>query len=121
MGYPGWQIAKWNRERLEKQGPFKKMKDRDMTGVTVVFRHYPNVDDCVDYYFEEIKQPSNKITLNYIANLAGRRGVNKRWTYHGGGGWIPFLTLYKDKHKDEFKMMKDEVERLGGKVELIGR
>lgn len=111
MAYPSWMIKKKYSERNEK--PFHKMKDRDMTGVEVVF-------ECGAVQFQryhkllEIKQPSNKITMNYIANLAGRRGVNKYWTHHGGGGWVTYLTL----GESEFDRVNKEIKRLGGKVSL---
>ena len=113
--YPYWQYVKWNKERLENQGPFKKMKDRDMKDVVVVFKRSSLIQNEYSYYYKEIKQPSDKITLNYIANLAGRRGVTKEWTYHGYGGYVPYLTL----DEKEFNNMKSEVERLGGTVTLI--
>ena len=115
MSYPGWMIAKWQKERLENQGPFKKMKDRDMTNVKVLFKKSDLIQKNYYYYFKDIEQPSDKITLNYIANLAGRRGVTKEWTYHGYGGYVPYLTL----NEKEFNNMRSEVERLGGKIELI--
>lgn len=112
MGYPFWKYSKYKKEN---NNPFKQMKDRDMKGVVVVFRRSWLIQNSYSYYYEKIQQPSNTITLNYIANLAGRKGVTKYWTNHGIGGYIPYLTL----GEEEYNRMKKEVERLGGKVELI--
>ena len=114
MGRPGWMIAKWQKERVENQKPFKKMKDRDMTDVEVIFDANP-----YGYYFNAIKKPllhKVNITMNYIANLAGKRGISKYYSYHGYGGWVSYLSL----NESEFQIMKSEVERLGGKVIVQG-
>lgn len=110
MSYPGWMIAKWQRQRAENAKPYKQMKDRDMTGVEVVFRK----DTFSNYYYEDMKQPESKITLTYLANLAGRKGCSKYYSYHGYGGWVQFLTL----NEKQFTRMKGEIERLGGEVIL---
>ena len=106
----GWQIAKINANRKKK--PYKQMKDRDMTGINVVFSQSKPIQGKVDYYFDHIEPSGTKITINYIANLAGKRGISKRWTFHGGGGYVPYLTL----NEEEFIKMQDEVKRLGGQV-----
>ena len=110
MGYKAWIIAKWNKHRAENAPEYKQMKDRDMTGVEVIFTKSPRND----YYYKDIIQPSDKITMTYIANLGGRKGCNKYWTNHGYGGWIQYITF----NQSEFDRMKAEVERLGGKVIL---
>ena len=104
-----WQIRKWNQQRGT--NPYQQMKDKDMTGVEVVFKK-SNLPNHEYYYFEEIHQPGKKITMTYIANLGGRKGVNRYWTWHGYGGWIPYITF----DAKEFTRMKNEVERLGGSV-----
>lgn len=109
----GWQIAKINANREKK--PYKQMKDRNMNDVKVVFKKSPLIQNKYrSYYFVGIEQPSNKITMTYIANL-GMSHIGKRWTHHGGGGYVEFLTL----EESQFTRMKIEVERLGGTVELI--
>lgn len=113
MGYPGWQIAKWNKQRAENAPPYKQMKDRNMKDVEVVFTSAV-IQNKRYYYFKEIRQPSNKITMTYIANLGGRKGVNKYWTWHGYGGWISYVTF----DEEEFNRMKVEVIRLGGSVKI---
>lgn len=111
MAYKGWQIAKWKKRKAENAPPYKQMKDRDMKDVKVIFTSAV-IQNTHYYYFKEIEQPSDKITMTYIANLGGRKGVNKYWTWHGYGGWIPYITF----DEKEFSRMKTEVERLGGKL-----
>ena len=112
MAYPFW---KYGNYKSENTNPFRAMKDRDMTNVIVQFKRGPEVQGKHYYYFENIEQPSDKITLNYIANLAGRRGVTKAWTNKGFGGYVPYLTL----DVEEFNIMSNEVVRLGGTVRLV--
>lgn len=114
MAYKGWQIAKWKRERAEKALPYKQMKDRDMRNVEVVFKKSPLLQGKYYYYFEEIHQSGEKITMTYIANLGGMKGCSKYWTWHGYGGWIPFITF----DEIQFNKMKTEVKRLGGIIIL---
>lgn len=114
MGYPGWMIAKWQEERARNATPWKQMKDRNMTGVEVVFLR----DDCqsISYYLQEIIDDSDKITYDYIANLGGRKKrACSEWTHHGGGGWVKFVTL----DEKEFTRMQGEVQRLGGRVTVF--
>ena len=110
MGYKSWQIAKWNKEKANKASPYKQMKDRDMHNVEVLFKK----GSQDSYYFKEINQLSNKVSMTYIANLSGRKGLSRYWTHHGGGGYVSYLTL----KETEFEKMKTEVERLGGRVTL---
>ena len=114
MNYPGWMIAKWQKERARNATPWKQMKDRNMTGVDVVFLR----DDCqgTSYYLKRIIDASDKITYDYIANLGGRKKrASSEWTHHGGGGWVKFVTL----DEKEFVRMQGEVQRLGGKVTVF--
>ena len=114
MSYPGWMIAKWQEERARNAAPWKQMKDRNMTGVDVVFVK----DNCqsISYYLQEIIDASDKITYDYIANLGGRKKrASSEWTHHGGGGWVKFVTL----DEKEFVRMQSEVQRLGGKVTVF--
>ena len=106
----GWIYAKLNKHKAEHAAPYSQMKDRDMNGVEIIFTKSPRND----YYYKDIIQPSNKITMTYIANLGGRKGVTKYWTNHGYGGWIPYITF----NQKEFDRMKTEVERLGGRVTI---
>lgn len=111
MSYPGWMIAKWQEERARNATPWKQMKDRNMTGVDVVFVK----DSCqgISYYLKRIIDASDKITYDYIANLGGRKKrASSEWTHRGGGGWVKFVTL----DEKEFVRMQGEVQRLGGKV-----
>ncbi len=91
------------------------MKDRDMNNVEVVFKKSDLIQGKTYYYFKDIIQPSDKITMSYIANLGNTR-PSREYVYKGCGGWNYFLTL----DQEQFNTMKTNVERLGGKVILRG-
>ena len=86
---------------------FKKMKDRDMNGITVYF-------DLIQsrYYFKKIVQPSDKITETYLANLAGTT-VTREWCDKSMGGWNCYLP---NLNQEQFSKLEQEVKRLGGNV-----
>lgn len=107
----GWQMAKIISNK--KKSPYKQMKDRNMNGVIVYFTTN-TIQEKQYYYFKNIDQPNNTITLQYIANL-GMAHIRKEYSYKGYGGWISYLTM----NTEQFNRMKCEVERLGGKVEVI--
>lgn len=90
------------------------MKDRDMTNVKVIFKKSDLIQGKVYYYFKDITQPSNKITMSYIASL-GNTTPSREYVYKGCGGWNYFLTL----NEEQFNKMQNEVTRLGGKVEIL--
>lgn len=114
MGYPGWMIAKWQEERAKNATTWKQMKDRDLTGLTVIFKKSPLIQGKYYFYFKEITPQRKGATMTYLANLA-KSHIQREWVNKGYGGYNTFLTL----NEKEYERMKSEVERLGGVVTLI--
>ena len=115
MANPGWLIARWQKQRLQNAKPYKKMKDRDMTGVVVYFKRQ---DLRSNFSFTDIEQPGDKITPTYIANLAGRKGMSRSKPYGLYGCLYVGYDQYLELNEDEFYKMCREVNRLGGSVAL---
>ncbi len=101
-----WQIAKIIKNRVKK--PYKKMKDRDMSGTIIVFNKSHSL-----YHLEKIIQNNRGVTINYLANLA-HTSFRRYWTHHGGGGYVTSLVL-DGKH---YKTLSEEIERLNGKIAI---
>ena len=114
MSYPGWMIAKWQRERAENALPWKQMKDRNMEGCELKFKT-ENIQGNNYYYLKEIVDSTGKITYDYVANLGGKKKrAPAEWSHHGYGGYVKYVTL----DEQEFNRMKGEVERLKGRVTI---
>ena len=92
----------------------KLLIDRDLTGITVIFKKSPLIQGKYYFYFKEITPQRKGATMTYMANLA-KSHIQREWINKGHGGCNTFLTL----NEKEYERMKSEVERLGGVVTLI--
>lgn len=96
----------------------KKMKDRNMENVVVIFKEYYCPTNSIPfqywYDFDNLEQPSNKITIQYLANL-GDGHFQWDWHRNSKGEYVQNLTF----KKSQFELFEREVKRLGGKVVVI--
>lgn len=87
----------------------KKMKDRDMHNVTLLFKL---IND--KYYLKSIEQKEEKITEAYIANLAGTT-AKREWCDKSMGAYITYVPMLEE---EQFNILSANIEKLGGTILL---